>query len=262
MDSAAAIADLTERAAAGDAAAQYALADRHETGEGIAQDFAAALRLFGAAAEQGHAAAQWRLGTILSPMGKAESYGIAPDSLAALRWLEAAAGQNHADAMTLVAYAYEFGLGTAVNPAVAARWWRRLAEQGDADALHRLGTISLNSGLKPQAAHWFRRAAERGDALALRYLRDLAAEGVAEAAIDPAVELRILETAAGAGDSVALEALGLRYAEGDGVARDPDRAIAHLRRAAAEEEANGRSGTATSALRRVEASLGGRSPGE
>jgi TPR repeat protein len=194
-------------------------------------------------------------------MGKAESYGIPADSIGALRWLEAAARQKHADAMTLVAYAYEFGLGTAVNPAIAARWWRRLADRGDPDALHRLGTIALNSGLKPQAAHWFRRAAECGDGLALRYLRDLAADGIAEAALDPATELQILERAAEAGDSVAIEALGLRYAEGDGVARDTAKALAYLRRAAADEKANGRSGTATSALVRVESALHGPPPG-
>lgn len=262
MTNAAEIAQLSEQAAAGDAAAQYALADRHETGEGVAQDFAAALRLFGQAAEQGHAAAQWRLGTILSPLGKAESYGIEPNSIAALRWLEAAARQDHGDAMTLVAYAHEFGLGTAVNPAAAARWWRRLAERGDPDALHRLGKIALNSGLKPQAAHWFRRAAERGDGLALRYLGDLAAEGIAEAALDPAAELQLLETAAAGGDNVAIETLGLRYAEGDGVARDPAKALDYLRRAAADEKANGRSGTATTALDRVEAALRGTPAGE
>jgi len=261
MATSADIADLQERAAAGDAAAQYALADRHETGEGVDQDFATALRLFGEAAQQGHAAAQWRLGTILSPLGKAADYGIAPDSIGALRWLEAAARQDHADAIALVAYAYEFGLGTAVNPAVAARWWRRLAERGDPDALRRLGTIALNSGLKPAAAHWFRRAAERGDGLALGQLRDLAAAGIAEAALDPATELRLLAAAADGGDAVAMEALGLRYAEGDGVARDAAKALDYLRRAAAEEQANGRSGSATAALARLEKTLEGSPPG-
>jgi len=211
MATSADITDLQERAAAGDAAAQYALADRHETGEGVDQDFAAALKLFGEAAQQGHAAAQWRLGTILSPLGKAAGYGVAPDSIGALRWLEAAARQDHADAIALVAYAYEFGLGAAVNPATAARWWRRLAERDDPDALRRLGIIALNIGLKPAAAHWFRRAAERGDGLALGQLRDLAAAGVAEAALDPATELRLLVAAAEArrrgGDGSARAAL-------------------------------------------------------
>jgi hypothetical protein len=146
----------------------------------------------------------------MSPMGEAEAYGVQPDSVAALRWLEAAAQQEHGDAMTLVAYAYELGLGTEVNPATAARWWRRLAERGDADAMHRLGTIARIGRMLPQAAHWFRAAAARGDMLALRYLRELAAEGVAEAALDPAEELAMLEAAAAAGDVVAIETLELR----------------------------------------------------
>jgi TPR repeat protein len=247
------IAALAERAAAGDAAAQYAMGERHAAGDGVAQDRATALRLFRQAAIQGHAPAQWRLGTIMSPTGDAADYGLQPDSVAALRWLEAAAQQEHGDAMTLVAYAYELGLGTEVSPETAARWWRRLADGGDADAMHRLGTIARNGQLLPQAAHWFRAAAERGDMLALRYLRELADEGVAEAALDDAAELAMLEAAAAAGDPVAIETLGLRYAAGDRVARDPARALPLLRRAAAEERARGRSGPAAAALARLEA---------
>jgi TPR repeat protein len=191
----------------------------------------------------------------MSPMGEAEAYGVQPDSVAALRWLEAAAQQEHGDAMTLVAYAYELGLGTEVNPATAARWWRRLAERGDADAMHRLGTIARIGRMLPQAAHWFRAAAARGDMLALRYLRELAAEGVAEAALDPAEELAMLEAAAAAGDVVAIETLELRYAAGEGVRRDPARALPLLRRAVAEERAKDRSGPAAEALARLEAEL-------
>jgi TPR repeat protein len=246
---------LIERAAAGDAAAQYALGERYAAGDGVEQDRTAALHLFRQAAIQGHAAAQWRLGSIMSSMGEAAAYGLQADGAAALRWLEAAARQDHGDAMSLVAYAYELGLGTEVSPATAACWWWRLAGRGDADAMHRLGTIARNGSLLPQAAHWFRAAAERGDMLALRYLRELAGEGVIEAAFDATEELRMLEAAAAAGDPVAIETLGLRYAAGDRAPRDPARALPLLRRAVAEERAEGRSGAAAEALARLEAEL-------
>jgi len=64
----------------------------------------------------GDAAAQWRLGTMARPRATASSRTAS----ARCAGIEAAARQHHAGAMTRVAYACEFGVGAAVNPAVAA----------------------------------------------------------------------------------------------------------------------------------------------
>jgi len=64
-----ALAELHQRAVAGDAAAQLELGLHYVTGTGIAPDERAALRWIGQAAAQGHAAAQFELGSysILEP---------------------------------------------------------------------------------------------------------------------------------------------------------------------------------------------------
>ena len=56
-----ALAELHQRAAAGDAAAQLDLGLRYVTGKGIAPDQRAALRWIGNVASQGNAAAQFEL---------------------------------------------------------------------------------------------------------------------------------------------------------------------------------------------------------
>ena len=58
-----ALAELHQRAAGGDAAAQLDLGLRYVTGKGIAPDERAALRWIGKAASQGNAAAQFELGS-------------------------------------------------------------------------------------------------------------------------------------------------------------------------------------------------------
>ena len=73
---------------------------------------------------------------------------------------------------------YDEGRGVARDPAKAAEWWRKAAEQGDAAAQLNLG-VMYASGIgvsqnHSQAVHWWRQAAEQGEAnaqfnLALSY---------------------------------------------------------------------------------------------
>jgi hypothetical protein len=65
---------------------------------------------------------------------------------------------------------YAFGRGIAVDPVAGVKWYRRSAEQGDAEAQCGLGTmLSQGLGVAQDAAtavYWFRRSAEQGYVLA------------------------------------------------------------------------------------------------
>ena len=61
------LADLSERAAKGDAGAQYLLGYRLRRGHGIAKDVNEAVRLFQRAADQGHAPAMRDSVTVTVP---------------------------------------------------------------------------------------------------------------------------------------------------------------------------------------------------
>jgi hypothetical protein len=72
-----ALAELHQRAVAGDASAQLELGLHYVTGTGIAPDERAALRWIGQAAAQGNAAAQFELGSYYSsPIQVVEYYDL------------------------------------------------------------------------------------------------------------------------------------------------------------------------------------------
>ena len=77
---------LQERAASGDAEALFELADRYERAEQVEQDLGRAAQLLHAAAERGHATAQYRLG-----LAQAAGVGIEQDPVQSYAWLTLAA---------------------------------------------------------------------------------------------------------------------------------------------------------------------------
>jgi TPR repeat protein len=66
----------------------------YKYGKGVPKDYAEAVKWFRKAAEQGHAKAQYFLGT----MYETGSKGVPQDYAEALRWYRKAAEQGHADA--------------------------------------------------------------------------------------------------------------------------------------------------------------------
>jgi TPR repeat protein len=83
-----------EAAERGDAAAQYSLALMYDSGKGVPQDDAEALRWYQEAAEQGYGPAQYNLSMVYF-FGK----GTPQDSVAAYKWiiLASAQGEEHAE---------------------------------------------------------------------------------------------------------------------------------------------------------------------
>ena len=85
------------------------------------------------AADQGHAEAQFLLGTMLQ-----QGLGTQRNLEEAVEWLRQAAAQNHRAAAWSLANAYEMGLGIPSNNAEALRHYRMAAERGDRQAILRL----------------------------------------------------------------------------------------------------------------------------
>ena len=123
-----ALAELHQRANAGDASAQLDLGLRYVTGTGIAPDERAALRWIGQAAAQGHAAAQFELGSysILEPHRDFER---------AARLLRQSALQGFAPAQSSLAVLYRVGQGVPKDRIEAYAWLLLAAEQGEREAL-------------------------------------------------------------------------------------------------------------------------------
>ena len=122
-----ALAGLHQRAVSDDAAAQLDLGLRYVTGKGIPPDERAALRWIGKAAAQGHAAAQFELGSY---------YTLEPhrDYQRAAALLRQSALQGFAPAQTSLAILHLIGAGVAEDRVEACAWLLLAAEQGERDA--------------------------------------------------------------------------------------------------------------------------------
>ncbi len=116
--SAANIAQLRQQAEAGDAQAQFQLAESYYRGEGTARNYAQALKWYRTAAENGHAKAQYQMG-YLHQHGPAM---VDKDDSKAFEWYLKAAKQGHVSAQTKVSLMYQRGKGVARNPAQARKW--------------------------------------------------------------------------------------------------------------------------------------------
>jgi TPR repeat protein len=70
-----------------------------------------------------------------------QGQGVPQDAAEAARWYRKAAQQGHAEAQKILGDMYANGHGVARDAAEAARWYRKAAQQGYAEARKKLGLI-------------------------------------------------------------------------------------------------------------------------
>lgn len=90
---------------------------------------------------------------------------MAQDDVQAVAWWRKAAEQGDAQSQYNLGWMYENGRGVGQDSAQAVAWYRKAAEQGDVNAQYRLGWMYENGhGViqdDVQAAVWFRKATEQ-----------------------------------------------------------------------------------------------------
>jgi TPR repeat protein len=104
-----------------------------------------AATIFSAAAEQGHAAAQCKLGTVYF-----EGDGVPKDFAKAMEWYEKSAEQGYVVAQSSLGEMYEKGHGVPKNRAKAIEWYTKAAEQGYLNAQRRLRAIKGKGRKAPE----------------------------------------------------------------------------------------------------------------
>lgn len=167
---------LRAAAEGGNASAQFELGARHAGGEGVPQDWAAALAWFRRAAEAGIGAAQHNL-AVLHERGR----GTAPDPVEAVRWYEKAAMQGYGPSQFNLAAAHARGVGIPRDMRKAVAWFERAAEQVP-QANYALGEIfedgaDIGRNLERARGHYLL-AELGGDARATARLAELTPEMV------------------------------------------------------------------------------------
>lgn len=189
-------------------------------------DFAFALVVFRAIANQGHAGAQYSLGDMYS-----KGEGVPQDYGEAVKWCRKAAEQGHAKAQDALGDMYGVGLGVPQNLVESFEWYRKAADQGDASAQYWLGWRYRNHQEYAQAVKWFTKAAEQGHADAQQRLgwSYHKGEGVP---VDYGEAFKWFTKAAEQEQVHAQACLGRMYSNGDGIPKDQAEAIKWFTKAA------------------------------
>ena len=117
----------------GNAQAQFNLGEMYEKGNGVAHDYAEAIKWYTKSAEQGFSEAQNYLGVLYQNRNE--------DYAEATKWYRKAAEQGYLVAQLNLGSMYYYGKGVTQNYEEAARWYHLAAEQGDIWAQYFLGNM-------------------------------------------------------------------------------------------------------------------------
>ncbi|MGQ0645191.1 MAG: tetratricopeptide repeat protein, partial [Elusimicrobiota bacterium] len=183
-------------------------------------NYAAALQEFRALADQGHAEAQFRLGSMLEA-----GRGTPKDEAGAVVWHGKAAAQGNRQAQYALGQMHRQGRGVRRDASQALKLLRASADQGYPAAAFALGEMNFRGDGAPQnyeeAARWFRKAMEgpEGDITARHYLALMHARGLGVPR-DAVKAFQLWRRAADEGSAWAQGNLGLAYADGRGAPRD------------------------------------------
>lgn len=146
----------------------------------------------------------------------------------AAKWFRKAADKGHADAQHSLGYMYAQGKGVLKDDAEAVRWYRKAADQGSALAQCSLGFMYGEGRGVPkndkESAGWYRKAAEKGLAEAQYNLGVMYANGRGVER-DYASAAQWCRKAADQGDADAQFKLGNMYDNGRGVEMDDAEAV-------------------------------------
>ena len=159
-----------------------------------------------------------------------EGDGAVKDYALAARFYRQAAHAGYARPNTIWAFLYEKGWDVALDLRDAAVWYRKAAEQGDAEAQNNLEALYATDREPrsyPEVVRWYRAASGAGRSgstsnLAMMYLQGRGTPRDLEQAFE------LFQKAANQGYAVAQNNLALMYANGQAVARDYTWAYAWL----------------------------------
>lgn len=153
----------------------------------------------------------------------AEDNGVPKDEAIAAEWYRKAAQQGDAEAQCNLGEHYFDGRGVTRNKATAAEWYRKAGEQGYARGQDRLGLIySLGQGVQKDEAialEWYRKATEQGFAAAQNKLGVMYEKGQGVPK-DEAIAAEWYRKAAEQSDAAAQRNLGSLYFIGKGVPKN------------------------------------------
>ena len=142
---------------------------------------------------------------------------------------------DNTSAQVRIGYMYEAGQGVSQDYAEAVRWYRRAAEQGDAEGQSNLGNMyRIGWGVSQdyaEAFRWYRRAAEQGEAIGQNNLGNMYSDGKGVTK-DYAESAKWFKKSADQGCAIGCANWGWSLYYGHGVAQDRKAAYQWMKKAA------------------------------
>ena len=129
-------------------------------------------------------------------------------------------------------YCYLNAVGVEKNEDMAAKWFKKAANQGDAIAMHFLGMMAHEKRDYEQAIPWYKSAVALGHGGAVISLSLCYQDGKG-VPCDPKQSFELVQELANKGDDAGEYWLGIKYKRGDGVEASRNHAIYWLLRSAA-----------------------------
>jgi localization factor PodJL len=165
---------LRAAAIAGDAAAEFEVANRFADGHGVPQSDGEAVRWLELAAKQALAPAQFRLGAFYE-----KGIAVKRDLAVAHDLYAAAAAKGNAKAMHNLAVLYAEGINGPADYRTAAQWFHKAADRGITDSQYNLAILYARGiGVEQnytESYKWFALAAGKGDGDAAKKRDEVAA---------------------------------------------------------------------------------------
>jgi TPR repeat protein len=161
----------------GSVSARYRLGVCYLNGDGVGQDFVAALELLLDAAERGEKVAPDGSMEMVAYLYDRGARGIPANGTEAVRWLRRAAKRESGWALARLGAKYLYGEDVEQDSRKAFDLFRRSASAGEADGMAWLG-YAYQHGYRTErnlaeARRWYQRAADKGSEWATKSLRAL-----------------------------------------------------------------------------------------
>ena len=232
-DYAQAVAWFQKAADQGFAGGNFGLGVAYESGLGVRQDDAQAMRQYLKATELPEA--QRDIGLLY-----ARGRGVQQDYARAVTWYTKAADAGSVDADLALGSMYRKGSGVKQDDAQAMHWYRKAADMNNALGQYNVGLIYERSRSlqdDKQAAHWYDKAAQQGIADAQLNLGMMYSSGKGVPK-DAARALNLFQMAANQGNGHAQYQLADCFATGAGIQPDKPRAYQWMTIARSSLDAN------------------------
>ena len=172
--------------------------------------------------------------TAMQKLGDIYGFADPPNSKEAMKWYQKAIDSNNTEAMISIAMMYEFGYGVPEDINIAIGWLKRAIESDNTFAMYILGDIYRKNGNLVEAIKLYKQAADKKNGYAMNAIGLLYKNGHGVAK-DENLAFEWFQRSATANNYEGMANLGYCYLMGEGTTKNLKQAYSLLKKSAEAE---------------------------